>query len=78
MARKRKIAYTVVLEEEPAGSWHAYAPAVRGCFAGGKTRSEALRRYRGALQLHLDELVARGDALPTERRAPAVQVVVAA
>jgi predicted RNase H-like HicB family nuclease len=78
MARRRKVAYTVVLEEEPSGSWHAYAPAVRGCFAGGKTRSEALRRYRSALQLHLDELAARGDTLPMERRAPAVQIVVAA
>jgi len=78
MARKRKVAYTVVLEEEPPGSWHAYAPAVRGCFAGGRTRSEALRRYRSALRLHLDELAARGAALPTERHAAAVQVVVAA
>ena len=78
MARKRKVAYTVVIEEEPPGSWHAYAPAVRGCFAGGRTRSEALRRYRSALRLHLDELAARGAALPTERHAAAVQVVVAA
>jgi len=78
MARRRTVAYTVVLEEEPRLNWHAYAPAVRGCFAGGKTRSEALRRYRSVLRLHLDELTARGAALPTERRAAAVQVVVAA
>jgi predicted RNase H-like HicB family nuclease len=75
---RRNATYTVVLEEEPEGNWHAYAPAVRGCFAGGKTRSEALRRYRSALQLHLDELLAQGRALPKERHAPAVQIVVAA
>ena len=78
MTRKRKVAYTVVIEEEPPGSWHAYAPAVRGCFAGGRTRSEALRRYRSALRLHLDELAARGAALPAERQAAAVRVVIAA
>jgi len=78
MARKRTLAYTVVLEEEPIGNWHAYAPAVRGCFAGGKTRSEALRRFRSALRLHLSELAASGAVLPIERRAAAVQVVVAA
>ena len=74
----RKLAYTVVLEEDPPKHWHAYAPAVPGCFGGGRTRAEALRQYRTALRLHLDELAARGGSLPIERRSPAVQVVVAA
>lgn len=74
----KKFTYTVVLEEEPAKHWHAYAPSVPGCFGGGRTRAEALRQYRSALRLHLDELAAQGRALPVERRSPAVQVVVAA
>jgi predicted RNase H-like HicB family nuclease len=74
----RKLKYTVVLEEDPPGHWHAYAPAVPGCFGGGRTRAEALRRYRAALRLHLEELAACGGSLPIERRSPAVQVVVAA
>src|SRR5439155_14729893 len=74
----RKLTYTVVLEEDPPRYWHAYAPAVPGCFAGGRTRGEALRRYRAALRLHLGELAGRGRSLPIERRSPAVQVVVAA
>jgi len=74
----RKLTYTVVLEEDPPGHWHAYAPAVPGCFGGGRTRAEALRRYRAALRLHLAELAARGGSPPIERRSPAVQVVVAA
>jgi predicted RNase H-like HicB family nuclease len=72
--RSKPRSYTVVLEEEPRGHWHAYAPAVRGCFAGGRTRSEALRRYRSALKLHLEALAEHGDAPPVERRPPIVQV----
>jgi predicted RNase H-like HicB family nuclease len=68
VATGRKLTYTVVLEEDPPGQWHAYAPAVPGCFGGGRTRAEALRRYRAALRLHLDELSAQGGALPVERR----------
>jgi len=78
MAVARKLVYTVVLEEDPAGHWHAYAPAVPGCFGGGRSRSEALRKYRAALRLHLDELSAHGRTPPIERRSPAVQIVVAA
>ena len=76
--REVELKYTVVLEEDPPGHWHAYAPAVPGCFGGGRTRAEALRRYRAALRFHLEELAACGGSLPIERRSPAVQVVVAA
>jgi predicted RNase H-like HicB family nuclease len=74
----RKLKYTVVLEEDPPRHWHAYAPAVPGCFGGGRTRAEALRQYRAALRLHLEELAVRGGSPPIERRSPAVQVIVAA
>jgi predicted RNase H-like HicB family nuclease len=78
VASARKLTYTVFLEEDPPGNWHAYAPAVPGCFGGGRSRAEALRRYRAALRLHLDELSAHGASLPVERSSPAVQIVVAA
>ena len=78
MPTGHKLTYTVVLEEDPPGHWHAYAPAVPGCFGGGRTRAEALRKYRSALRLHLEELAANGAAVPKERRSPAVQVVVPA
>ena len=74
MRSRREISYTVVIEEDPPGNWHAYAPAVPGCFAGGRNRAEALRRYRSALRTHLDELAAAGHRRPVERAKPAVQV----
>jgi predicted RNase H-like HicB family nuclease len=63
-----------VLEEEPRGHWHAYAPAVPGCFAGGRTRRQALQRYRSALKLHLETLDEHGDASPVEQRSPIAQI----
>jgi predicted RNase H-like HicB family nuclease len=78
VASTRKFAYTVVLEEDPRGHWHAYAPAVPGCFGGGRTRAQAVRQYRAALKLHVEELRALGGRVPVERRSPAVRVVVAA
>jgi predicted RNase H-like HicB family nuclease len=69
------MSYTVIVEQDPPGNWHAYAPAVPGCFAGGRTRSEALRRYRAAIKLHLKALATAGEALPVERQPPAVQMV---
>ena len=73
----KRSSYTVVLERDSPAQWHAYAPAVRGCFAGGRTRAEALRRFRSALRMHLAELAAHGDPPPVERAPAAVQVIVA-
>jgi predicted RNase H-like HicB family nuclease len=76
--QRRRMTFTVVVEEEPVGHWHAYAPAVPGCFAGGRSRAEALKRFRGALKMHLTELAASGHALPVERRPAAVQLTLQA
>ena len=67
--------YTVFIEQE-AGGWHAYSPSVPGCFAGASTRSLALRRFRSALKMHLEALVAGGKRKPVERRPPVVQIAV--
>jgi hypothetical protein len=37
-----------------------------------------LRRYRGAVKLHVEELAAHGGRVPVERRSPTVRIVVAA
>ena len=74
MSSRRRTSYTVVLEEDPLGHWHAYAPAASGCFAGGRTRAEAIRRYRSPRKAHLEELAAAGRRIPVERASPAVQI----
>lgn len=53
----------VGLTQHP-NNWSAYAPEVDGCIATGKTRDEALKNMREALQSHLSWLAQEGDSLP--------------
>jgi len=40
-------------------------PDLPGCIAVGETRDEALRSIREAIVLHLEGLLAAGEAIPT-------------
>jgi predicted RNase H-like HicB family nuclease len=42
--------YMVLLRQHPLGKYVAVAPAVPGCKGEGKTRDEALRRLKTALE----------------------------
>ena len=50
----------VVVEEGEDGYYVASVPALKGCWSQGKTRDEALKNIREAIELYLepDEVVA--------------------
>lgn len=50
--------------DEDGEGYHASAPALRGCHAGGMTIEEARGNLDDAIQLHLAALVERGVPLP--------------
>ena len=52
----------VVILEKGKGSFGAYVPDLPGCVAVGKTKVEALRLIREAIEFHLDGM--RQDGLP--------------
>lgn len=52
----------VVILERGKGSFGAYVPDLPGCVAVGKTKEEALRLIREAIEFHLDGM--RKDGLP--------------
>jgi predicted RNase H-like HicB family nuclease len=52
------------LDEQPAGNYSAYAPDLPGCVATGDTREETEQLMREAIELHLEDLRAKGDAVP--------------
>jgi predicted RNase H-like HicB family nuclease len=54
----------LVVIEEAAANYAAYAPDVPGCIATGATREETLERMREALQMHLRGLREDGEPLP--------------
>lgn len=56
--------YAIVIEGG-AGDFSAYAPDVPGCGAAGESIEEVTTLLREALALHLADLAATGQPLPT-------------
>ncbi len=55
--------YLVIIEKGPR-SFGAYVPDLPGCVAVAKTRQRVKRLIREAIQLHVEDMRARGDAIP--------------
>jgi predicted RNase H-like HicB family nuclease len=55
--------YLVVIENE-ADSWGAYAPDLPGVGVAGDSREEVERLIREAIELHLEGLREAGDPIP--------------
>ena len=68
--------YTVILHHDPEykGYW-VEVPALPGCVSQGKTKEEALRNIKEAIELHIECMREDGEEIPVEESA---KVVVAA
>ena len=51
--------YTVVLEHEADGGYHAFCPALPGCHTQGDTLDEAVANAREAIALYIESLMLR-------------------
>ncbi len=58
--------YTVILEPEDDGGFHAFVPALRGCHTQGDTEEEALANAQEAIAVYLESMMAHGEPIPTE------------
>ncbi|MBI4506140.1 MAG: type II toxin-antitoxin system HicB family antitoxin [Chloroflexi bacterium] len=59
--------YTILLIPDPEeGGYVVRVPALPGCHTQGETLNEALDNAREAISLYLEELQARGEAIPEE------------
>jgi predicted RNase H-like HicB family nuclease len=58
--------YTVILEREEDGSFHAFVPALKGCHSQADTEEEALTNAREAVSGYLESLTANGEPIPEE------------
>lgn len=59
--------YTVVIEPDEEGGFHAFVPALPGCHSFGETVDEARANITEAIELHVEGLAADGEAIPIER-----------
>jgi predicted RNase H-like HicB family nuclease len=58
--------YTVLLETEEEGGFHAYCPTLPGCHSQGETIEETLANIREAIEVYLESLMAHGEPVPSE------------
>lgn len=62
----KQLHYTVILEHEEDGGYHAFVPALKGCHSQGDSLDDALVNIREAIEVYLESLKAEGLALPEE------------
>jgi len=58
--------YTVILEREEDGGFHAFVPALKGCHTQGGNEEEALANAQEAISLYIESLKAHGETVPAE------------
>lgn len=58
--------YTVILEPEEEGGFHAWCPALKGCHSQGETREEALVNIQEAMVAYLESLRDEGLSYPED------------
>ena len=63
---ERHYDYTVILEREEEGGYHAFCPVLRGCHTQGDTIEEALENIRDAIELYIESLKAENEPIPDE------------
>ena len=58
--------YTVILETEPTGGFHAFCPALKGCHSEGETEAGAFANIREAMEPYIESLNAHGEPVRRE------------
>jgi len=68
---QRQYEYTILLDpDEEAGGYTVTVPALPGIATQGDTFEEAIEMARDAIALYLEDLIADGEPIPTERLSP--------
>ena len=63
---RRTYNYTVILEPEPQGGYHAFCPVLKGCHSQGDTFEEAVENITEAIELYIESLIADQEPVPEE------------
>ncbi|MFZ3064410.1 MAG: type II toxin-antitoxin system HicB family antitoxin [Nitrospirota bacterium] len=58
--------YTIILEREDEGGYHAFCPALPGCHTQGDTYDETLENIKDAVKLYIESLKAHQEPIPDE------------
>jgi len=58
--------YTVILEKESDGGYHAFCPTLKGCHSQGDSFEEAIKNIAEAIELYIESLRADNQSIPRE------------
>jgi len=58
--------YTVIIEREEDGGFHAFCPALRGCHSQGDTYEETIQNITEAVRLYIESLKMHSEPVPSE------------
>lgn len=58
--------YTVLLEKEQDGGYHAFCPVLKGCHSQGDSFEEAIDNITEAIELYIESLIADNQPVPKE------------
>lgn len=74
MTEVKNMKWKIVLEKDEGGWYTATVPSLPGCISQGKTRNDALKNIREAIELHLESLAEEGAPLTGQREVTTVAV----
>jgi predicted RNase H-like HicB family nuclease len=60
------VKYTVIIEKGLEAGFVAKVPALRGCVSQGKTRADAMKNVKEAVETYVESLLAEGLPVPIE------------
>ena len=58
--------YTVLLEKEQHGGYHAFCPVLKGCHSQGDSFEETIENITEAIELYIESLIADNQPVPKE------------
>lgn len=70
--------YTVLLQRGNENGYVATAPALPGCVSQGKTKREAMKNIKEAIEAYIEVLLEDGLPVPTESGTELLEVEVLA
>lgn len=66
--------YRIIIEQDEDGIYVAKCPALPGCFSQGKTREEALKNIKDAIEGYLESLKKHNEPIPPSIEEETVEI----
>jgi predicted RNase H-like HicB family nuclease len=70
--------YTVIIEKGRESGYVVYCPALKGCVSQGRTKRQALKNIKEAIEAYVEALIEDGLPVPTEAGKEVIELEVAA